>query len=148
LFAVTALWFARDIGRTGIGGNHDPGPHFFPALLATLLLVFGLWQVLIGMLIRRGGERRMPDRQDRPEATGHGLRWLLLLIVLIIYVASIGQVGFSLSTFVVAAALMTWLGNRWWVALIVSAAMVIVVKLLFVLLFHVQLPAGELGLPF
>jgi hypothetical protein len=65
----------------------------------------------------------------------------------VIYLAAIGWVGFSLSTILLCTGVMIWLGNRWWVALIVSVAMVVVVKLLFVILFRVQLPVGELGLP-
>jgi len=147
--AASALWFARDIGRAGIAGNRDPGPHFFPVMLAILMIVFGLTQIGSGLIgrVAKPSVDSETDRDSLGTATG-SFRWLILLAVLTVYVASIGWVGFSLSTLLLSAGLMVWLGNRWWVALIVSAVMVIVVKLLFVILFRVQLPIGELGLPF
>jgi hypothetical protein len=71
-----------------------------------------------------------------------------MLAVLVVYVIAMGWIGFSASTFLMAVGLMIWLGNRWWVAVVVAVLMVAVVRLLFVVLFRVQLPVGELGLPF
>jgi putative tricarboxylic transport membrane protein len=73
---------------------------------------------------------------------------MILLAVLVFYVLGMGWIGFSLSTLLMAVVLMVWLGNRWWVAVAVAVVMVAVVRLLFVMLFRVQLPAGEWGLPF
>ncbi len=149
LFAAAALWFARDIGRVGIRGNNDPGPHFFPVLLATALLIFGLMLIGVGLLARPQHPWVTAEAREDETQTGlHARRWLILIGVLTLYIVSIPWLGFSLSTFAVAAGLMIWLGNRWWLALIVSAVMVTVVKLLFVILFRVQLPVGQLGLPF
>ena len=63
------------------------------------------------------------------------------------YVALISPLGFTLSTLLFGTAVMTWLGNRWWVALLTAVAMVIVVRVLFAVMFKVQLPTGEIGLP-
>jgi hypothetical protein len=43
---------------------------------------------------------------------------------------------------------MTRLGTRWWSAALTATMLILAVKLLFLYLFKVQLPAGTLGLPF
>ena len=131
--------------------NHDPGPMFFPGLLATLLGCCGL-------VCWAGGRRcTAGDRLD-PTATeiaGDGsatsVQWLpvlLLVLGLSAYVVGLGWLGFTLSTLLFSTAMMRWLGSRWPLAIGVSLVMVVIVKSLFVGAFKVQLPTGELGLPF
>ncbi|MCL4205054.1 MAG: tripartite tricarboxylate transporter TctB family protein [Pirellulaceae bacterium] len=149
VLAVVAFWFASDIGRTGTGGGHDPGPRFFPLLLSCLLFAcgavqaaWGLFRPVIVPLADGEAESGSTLSESRPH------RWFILLAVLTVYVVAIPWVGFSLSTLAMAAGIMVWLGNRWWVSVIVAVLMVIAVRLLFGILFRVQLPTGELGLPF
>jgi putative tricarboxylic transport membrane protein len=149
LLAAVAFWFALDIGRTGTGGGHDPGPRFFPMLLSTLLFVSGAFQAVWALFQR--AESRPADAEaglDKSLAKSRPHRWLILLAGLIVYVVALTWVGFALSTVAMSAGVMVWLGNRWWVALTVAVVMVLAVRLLFVVMFRVQLPTGELGLPF
>jgi hypothetical protein len=139
--AGVALWYAGDIGQTGPGGGHDPGPQFFPLLLSLILLAFGIGHAVqaarIAFLPGFGSQGIQPAQQEGAPRTQIGWRWLILLTLLVFYVLAIGLVGFSVSTWLMATGMMIGLGNRWWV-----------VRVLFVILFRVQLPAGELGLPF
>ena len=149
LLGASAFWFALGIGRTGTGGGHDPGPRFFPVLLSLVLVVFGALQAVLGAYrpldVGSAAPQASGDLSDAAPPTG---RWLVMLAVLVVYVLAMGWIGFSASTLLMAVGLMIWLGNRWWVAVFVAVVMVAVVRLLFVVLFRVQLPAGELGLPF
>lgn len=149
VLAAVAFWFALGIGRTGTGGGHDPGPRFFPLLLSTLLFVSGAVQAVWGLF--RPADDPPADAEAESDSAlteSRPHRWLILLVVLAFYVVAINWAGFSLSTLAMAAGVMVWLGNRWWVSVTVAVVMVIVVRLLFGVLFRVQLPAGELGLPF
>jgi putative tricarboxylic transport membrane protein len=149
LLAAVAFWFALDIGRTGTGGGHDPGPRFFPMLLSVLLLVSGTVQAAWGLFQR--ADSRPADAEaglDESLTKSRPYRWLILLAVLVVYVVAMAWVGFALSTVAMSAGMMVWLGNRWWVAVAVAVVMVVAVRLLFVVMFRVQLPTGELGLPF
>ncbi len=153
--AGVAIWFAGDIGRTGAGGGSDPGPRFFPLLLSLMLLVFGLIyavQTILTAFSRTssgdGSEPVQSGKADETLSPELGWRWLVLLVFLMLYIFAIGWIGFSVSTWLMASGMMIALGNRWWVAAGVALLMVVVIRLLFVVLFRVQLPAGELGLPF
>ncbi len=96
-----------------------------------------------------------PAHRERDKLPGEqefiGQRGLFRMAVmacgLVGYVALIGPLGFTLSTLMFGTVVMTWLGNRWWVALLTAIAMVIVVRVLFAVMFKVQLPTGEIGLP-
>lgn len=150
--AGVAIWFAGDIGRTGPGGGHDPGPRFFPLLLSWILLAFGIGHAVQAALVAFfpgfGSQGIQTAQQEGVPSAQIGWRWLILLILLVLYIFAIGWVGFSVSTWLMATGMMIGLGNRWWVAAGVALVMVVVVRVLFVILFRVQLPAGELGLPF
>lgn len=150
--AVAAIWFAGQIGRTGAGAGHDPGPRFFPLLLSLILLAFGVYYAVqtavVAMVTASRDQRSEPLQQEQAPDAQLGWRWLILLGFLVLYVVAIGWIGFSVSTWLMASGMMIALGNRWWVAAAVALLMVVVIRLLFVVLFRVQLPGGELGLPF
>ena len=150
--AVGAIWFAGEIGRAGPGGGHDPGPRFFPLLLSWILLAFGIGYAVQAALVAfwpgSGSQGLQPEQQEGASSAQIGWRWLILLMLLVLYIFAIGWIGFSVSTWLMATGMMIGLGNRWWVAAGVALVMVVVVRVLFVILFRVQLPAGELGLPF
>jgi hypothetical protein len=132
--ALLALAFARMIPDSALGNNRDPGPRAFPLLLSAALLIGGIIQ-----LVRHFAIGSIP-RGDRNVA--------ILLAALVLYVPAIAWIGFALSTLLFSAGTMTWLGTRWFISVLISIGLVVVVEVLFVLLFKVQLPAGALGLPF
>lgn len=152
VFGSLALLFSRDIGETGVAGANDPGPRLFPVAMSAFLTLWGIVET------GRWAFRRFWKRQTglaaeeiSPSIPATDLnRWnvLLMILALCVYIPAISWLGFSVCTFVLATGLIVWLGGRWWLAPIVAVVMVTVVKLLFVVMFKVQLPAGELGLPF
>jgi len=74
--------------------------------------------------------------------------FFVLIGAVFVYLLALSWLGFQVSTLLFAAAVLTWLGARWWSALISGVVIVVVVRVLFVGLFHVQLPEGAFGLAF
>lgn len=172
--AAAAAWFARDIHAASVGPDFDPGPRMFPLLLAFVLGFWGLVS-LIHCLLPGGGAVSPGDVDDKiasdspidttPEDIPGGMpvaSALAMTAVLLIYLPAISWIGFGLSTAALGTGLISWLDIRqrgkeaspggWWLRLPTAAGtsllLVIAVRLLFVMLFKVQLPTGALGLPF
>lgn len=138
-----------------LGDNRDPGPRAFPIGLGVCLLAGGA--VELAQWARRRTKARHSDSHDavswfasaRSAVTHPRNRDAWLLVVgLAIYVPAIFWVGFASGTLLFAGATMWRLGTRWWMAGAMSLLLVVVIQLLFGTLFHVQLPAGRLSLPF
>ena len=131
---LLALVLVRDIRQPRQSAVADPGPRFFPAVLACCLLVGGIGMSARGLL----------DRFRRPSTTttseAHALRLLLFLLGLGVYLWAITALGFFASTLAFATLMMTWLGVRWPLALAVSVGMLALVWVLFVWQFRVVLP--------
>lgn len=158
---------ALSIRRTGIGGNHDPGPGAFPILLASLLLLGGLWEIarwlwklsraparsaaardalpgkpLAGDSVA-GGEVLLAGGDQSPGWLPAGMLNVALMTGgLILYVASLPVIGFMLATWLGVVAMLRALGTRWRWAMLAALVLVASVYGLFTLLFRVQLPTG------
>lgn len=150
--ATFALYFSTDISYTGLSGQGGLGPRAFPVGLSICLLLSGVFQVgswLFAKLLDKEAARGDLGGPSRSTPVGWDeINVLVVIAALAIYIPAISWLGFSLSSWVIASALMTRLGTRWWWAVLTSAALVLAIKLLFLYLFKVQLPAGTLGVPF
>lgn len=161
--AGVAFWFGWGIQGTAVGSQYDPGPRFFPWLLAAILAVWGAGALIHSMILSLssnvGLARSVADVDSRRSI------WpaVLLMLGLTFYIPAISLVGFTLSTIVFVATMVYWLTGRasvasdtapvdlrWRVVMAfgVSVALVVVVRVLFIWAFKVQLPGGMLGLPF
>jgi hypothetical protein len=155
--ATFALYFSKDISDTGLGTQGGLGPRAFPIGLSIFLLLSGVYQV------GHWGMAKLYDKKPLEEAaarSGSGepsrstpIGWsdpnvLIVIAAMAIYIPAISWLGFSLSSWIIASALMIRLGTRWWTAALTAAMLIVAIKLLFLYLFKVQLPAGTLGLPF
>ncbi len=150
LGGATLFWSFR-IEELGLGQNQDPGPRMFPLLLSGVLVLGGMYDFICSFACNQAAEGNPNDeaREDGPNMTRDGLRnFGFVLVSLLIYVAAIGFLGFSISTFVFAVGMMVKLGVRPRLALLASVALIAGVQILFVQLFKVQLPAGVLGVAF
>lgn len=151
--AAFFLFFARDIGRAGLVSNGDPGPRIFPVACSLVLLAGGLYE-----LARWGWARRRQPIGGAPERQHPGLRALVqdpgkrnaasVIVALAVYIPAIAWLGFAASSLLFCTVLLIRLGARWWSAVLVSVLLLVVIELLFVYVFKVPLPSGELGLPF
>jgi hypothetical protein len=125
----------------------DPGPWFFPALLAASLAA-GLIGLVATAAFRRG---QMP--------VGNAGQWLsfwtdpgklnvvLLLVSLPIYLAAMAWLGFFVSTLLWSVLAMNRLGLRLAAAIPLTLLMLAAIYALFVHLFRVQLPMSVWGPP-
>jgi tripartite-type tricarboxylate transporter receptor subunit TctC len=152
---VEAAGYSAQDGQSQAVSSADPGPWFFPRLLAIGLLA--------GLVVLGGAEfmrtRRTAGQDSAPSAlpvdenilhaaesaAGSQLfsrEACLLVAGIILYVGAIPWLGFFPSTLLFATLLMIRQRLPWWQAILLSAAMLAIVYLLFVQQFRVVLPAG------
>jgi len=154
LVGSLAMALAPEGGRHGFGDTRDPGPRAIPVVLAMGLLGGGLAELVRTWLTRRrtprAADRAARDggtvpQEDRVEPMGETM---VVLVLVVVYVAALPWLGFSLSTALFVVGLALRLGAHWATATATAVVLVVAVRLLFVVLFKVQLPIGQLGLPF
>lgn len=152
---LLAVLLASGLEYHPLGDNQDPGPRAFPLGLGVCLLAGGVAELV--QWARRRVKTRCAGSHEaaswfssaRSAVVSPRNRDAWLLVVgLGIYVPAIPLAGFAVSTFMFAGTAMWRLGTRWWMAGALGLLLVAVIQLLFGTLFHVQLPAGRLGLPF
>lgn len=155
LVAAFFIVFAKDVPRTGLAGNTDPGPRAMPLALALVVAAGGLIELVRGAISRRPSNISTPTPPPDSASTETGepaatsfKNFGVLTAAVFVYLLALSWLGFHISTLLFATGVLTWLGARWWSAFLSGLAIVIVVRVLFVGLFHVQLPAGALGLAF
>lgn len=151
LLLVSALFlvFAKDIPRQGLAGNTDPGPRALPVAMALLVGVGGIVELARALRNRPRRFAASSSGDDAPIGAAEDMSYrnfVVLTAAMLLYLVALSWFGFQLSTLLFTAGVLIWLGARWWVAVLASLAMVLVVRVLFVELFHVQLPAGAWGL--
>ena len=122
----------RGIRQPGFATNQDPGPAFFPILLGSLLLLAGLWRLILS--IRAG--KTSQHSGTHSESTSKGMagrgnfwKWFPSLLI---YPVLMPQVGFILSSALFAAWMLWVQGSRWWVAILVAAALAMTIQGLLV----------------
>ena len=135
---IFVLLFSGSIQSIGLGENFDPGPKAFPIGLSILLAMGGAVEFF----------KRKERQAGMLSEPGEGRIVLLLLAAFLIYVLLLPWLGFALSTAVMATGMMMLLGNSWRAALSLTATLIVMIYLLFVVLFKVPLPGGVFSLPF
>ena len=90
-------------------GRDEPGPRFFPYLLAGTLLLLG-----IGVVVRGLRERRKID--------GGLARPAGLIALTVLYVVAFTPVGFLVSTLLFTSSVVLLLGERGWRAITIPLA--------------------------
>ena len=150
--APFALYFSKDISYTGLSAQGGLGPRAFPVGLSICLLLSGVYQVGHWIITKLPDKAAALADSEEPSPS-KPVGWnetnvLIVIAALAIYIPAISWLGFSLSSWIIASALMIRLGTRWWTAALTAATLILAIKLLFLYLFKVQLPAGILGLPF
>ena len=155
ILASLAIWFCKDISRSGIQQRGGIGPRAFPIGLSVCLLAGGIAEAISWIVThrrRRTGRLSLASHRDRrpgvsSSQTAEVMRVVLLVTALAIYIASISWLGFSLSSWIFAFAMLVGFRGNWFSSFIAAFVLVGGVKLLFYHLFKVQLPDGVLNLP-
>jgi hypothetical protein len=145
------LWFGGSIRESGVSGGHDIGPRAFPFGLSILLLAGGI--IDLATAIFPGGKRAagnagaLSTSQTNAARSSHA-RVLIFLGALLVYVFALPWLGFNLATFLFSMGMLFLLRARWLAAMGFTLSILLLIHLLFVLLFKIQLPRSQLGIPF
>jgi putative tricarboxylic transport membrane protein len=134
------IFLSGSIHAIGLGDNFDPGAKAFPIGLSILLILGGLVELLPGGKSTSSATASKSDPKTKTV--------LFLLGAFLAYVIILPWLGFSITTLIMATAMMILLGNSWKPSLLLSVTLIAIIYLLFVLLFKVPLPSGVFGMPF
>ena len=134
----------------GLTPDADPGSRAVPVALAVVVAMGGIVELLRATLFLRRHADTASDHQHPPATIAPGRPNYAnvggLATAVLVYLVALSWLGFQVSTVLFCLVVLMRLGARWWSALLAGLAIVIVVRMLFVGLFHVQLPAGAFGL--
>ena len=144
---LAAIVLSGAIKKPGFANNQDPGPQFFPILLGALMVAGGVAFCGSGLFTKwKSGTHSSNDINKSETIKTKALLGFLLGFGA--YIFLIPWLGFTLSSLVFGFALVWLQGSRWYMSGSMILALMIGIKLLFGILFHVQLPEGVIGLPF
>lgn len=117
-----------------------PGPALFPTLLGVALVLIGLL-----ILINAGLGRNLHEGDARDQRANR--RLALLCGCLVVYVAGLYTVGFTLSSLVLTYAMLHILESSFGRVgrIVYSVALVVCTELLFTWLFNISFPGGWFG---
>lgn len=149
--AVFALVYAADINSNRAGNANDPGSRFFPVGIACCLALWSLVELgryAVSRFRNTADQNGLRTRRPFSRTIGNYGMPIFFIVAMSVYLLAMPRIGFSISTVVLASGVLMMQKMRWYQSLLIAVAMVAVVQLLFVVLFKVQLPTGELGLPF
>jgi putative tricarboxylic transport membrane protein len=136
LFVIALFYYSgtRNLPR----GQGEPGPAFFPILLALALGALGLSILFQG--IKKGTES---------EQEGYGF-WKpgVTIVLTAVYVVVFPALGFAVSTWLYTLSVtVMFRKDRWLIPVVVPIVSTSLVYLLFRIGLGVRLPSGFLGLP-
>jgi len=139
LLSIAVIMESLTFPETVSAGKKTPGPSFFPILLSVVLIIAGFQQIAAGA--------RMPR-----EGKGPGWNWgasnsVIIILFLFLHVLLMEYLGYAVATLLFGVLLMVRLKAGFFRAMTVSALTVIFIVSIFGQVFHIQLPAGLLGLP-
>ena len=134
LIAFAIFWQGKGLS---IGSLHAPGPGFFPALIAAVLVLLSLF-----LMIKGGKEESEEDAVSAPAIT----RMLVLFAALVAYFLLLEYLGFVVVSFLLMFFLFLWVGRqRWYVAFLSAVACIGLAYVLFDILLKSNLPRGVFG---
>ena len=108
-------------------GQGEPGPRFFPYLLAAVLLGLAVTIIVRGFR----NQRTMAGSVRRPAG---------LIVLTVLYAAAFTPAGFLVSTLAYTASVVLLLGHRGWLALVIPFATTAFLYAAFVVGLGVVLP--------
>lgn len=141
LFLAVAVPSISGDWQTGAGARYfTVGPRLFPYIAGALTLLFAVLLVVKPTMRDNASELRDPAARNNV---------LLAMAIALGYVALLGVLGFTLTSFLALFAFLVGFGNRNWLLIVpLCVVLPIAVRFMFLKGFALELPAGVLGLPF
>jgi putative tricarboxylic transport membrane protein len=132
--AFLIFWQGRGLS---IGSLHAPGPGFFPALIAAVLVI------LSSCMMIRGGKGEGEENRVSAQSI---VRMLAVFLALVGYFLLLEYLGFVIISFLLMLFLFLWVGHqRWYVAFSSAVICIALAYILFELLLKSNLPKGVFG---
>jgi putative tricarboxylic transport membrane protein len=125
-----------------VGEMTSPGPGLMPRILGVVLIGLSVYLFVRALLASKPGERKQPEEADcRPE--NNTPLWVILVMVL--YTATLNFFGFSLATFPVIFTMGKIMGLEGWkTPLLLTVCVVAGAMLVFGFMLDVPLPKGTI----
>jgi len=121
----------------GLGRFSNPDSGLMSFLLGLLLVLLSLYG-LIGSLLKKAGDEKLPTEGGRQTSYG---KIALVLMALMIYSFILEKLGFVITTWIFLFLLFRNMGNRWMTTLIASTFTVLATYFVFTY-FGVRFPPG------
>ncbi len=142
IFVLSCFYLVGSL-RLGLGNIANPGPGFFPLIVSLLLSLSSLVVTFQYILRLRSSQDRIFSSIEVDSSKFSKI--IVVVMSLLVYIATIHQVGFLLSTFWLIMAALWASGERRAVRMIVISALAsLFVELVFVNFLLVPLPSGIL----
>ena len=142
IFVLSCFYLVGSL-NLGLGNLANPGPGFFP-LIISLLLSISSFVVTIQYVLRlRSSQEGIFSSIELD--TSKMLPIIVMVVSLLVYIATIHQIGFLLSTFWLIIVALWASGERRAIRMIaISALASLFVEVVFVIFLLVPLPSGIL----
>jgi hypothetical protein len=141
--AVGALFLMGSLGL-GLGSLGEPGPGFFPFVMAVFLVLFSL-KHFVSSLVKRGPSGSAPAERVWPESDGIK-RILLTIMFLLGFIFALNYLGFVLNTLLFMFASLRFIEPQKWPRVFLIGSLTTVVSYsIFQFWLRSNLPVGFLG---
>ncbi|MGI6784163.1 MAG: tripartite tricarboxylate transporter TctB family protein [Aminivibrio sp.] len=139
LLALAVTIVSSSFPGAVVAGRKIPGPAFFPVLLSIILVPSGLYQIAAGIKTQAG---------EGGWSFGLGAaNGVIIVTALVAYVLLMDVLGYALSTVMFSMVLLLRLKVPFLKAAVISLVIAGFIVAVFGRVFLIQLPAGQLGLP-
>lgn len=128
-------------------GDHFTWLQFYPLWITVVLAVGGALLATTQRFIKTKSDSHQTQSEPE-EGTTHFKALIAFAGGFALYIFLIPWIGFSLAS-VLFGFVLVWLqGSRWYVSMVMNLSLIVGIKVLFGMIFHVQLPEGVIGFPF
>ena len=139
LVLAFALLMAWDNWRTGIRWESTgPQAGYFPFYVSLIMAVACLWGLV-------GEAMKLKSRSPAFVRTAQLRRVLQVFIPTLLYVPAVQWLGIYVSSFILIAGFMRWVGKiKWWICLVTALLFAVSMFVTFDIAFDVIMPKGPL----
>lgn len=143
---IFMVLYSKTFPKVRSGGDVMTGPGFFPTIIGMLLLIFGFYVLILGLI--RKGKLKEKIKRDSNMITFLKSKEFLYFLLFIIFTAAYPTVtiyfGFFIGAFLFCFILMKVLQAKWISAIVSSIVLIATVYIIFEMVAHIPLPIGTI----